>query len=47
MRNVNKDTITDVFMGYLSKDTDPRMQELMGSLVKHLHAFAKETGLTH
>ncbi|WP_170524421.1 dioxygenase [Ruegeria arenilitoris] len=47
MRYVTKDNITDVFMGYLSKDTDPRMREIMGSLVKHLHDFARETNLTH
>lgn len=47
MRSVTKDNITDVFMGYLSKDTDPRMREIMGSLGKHLHDFARETNLTH
>ncbi|UWR03695.1 hydroxyquinol 1,2-dioxygenase [Ruegeria conchae] len=47
MRSVTKDNITDVFMGYLSKDTDPRMREIMGSLVKHLHDFARETNLAH
>ncbi|WP_170339939.1 dioxygenase [Ruegeria arenilitoris] len=47
MRSVTKDNITDVFMGYLSKDSDPRMREIMGSLVKHLHDFARETNLTH
>jgi hydroxyquinol 1,2-dioxygenase len=47
MRSVTKDNITDVFMGYLSTDTDPRMREVMGSLVKHLHDFARETNLTH
>ncbi len=47
MRSVTKDNITDVFMGYLSKDTDPRTREVMGSLVKHLHDFARETNLTH
>ncbi|MTI03295.1 dioxygenase [Roseibium sp. RKSG952] len=47
MRSVTKDNITDVFMGYLSKDTDPRTREIMGSLVKHLHDFARETNLTH
>lgn len=30
MRNVTKDNITEVFMGYLSQDTDPRMREIMG-----------------
>ena len=47
MRSVTKDNITDVFMGYLSKDTDPRIREIMGSLVRHLHDFARETNLTH
>ncbi len=47
MRSVTKDNITEVFMGYLSKDTDPRIREIMGSLVKHLHDFARETNLTH
>lgn len=47
MRTVTKDNITDVFMNYLSEDTDPRMREIMGSLVKHLHDFARETNLTH
>jgi hydroxyquinol 1,2-dioxygenase len=47
MRTVTKDNITDVFMGYVSKDTDPRTREIMGSLVQHLHDFARETKLTH
>ncbi|WP_424971616.1 dioxygenase [Dinoroseobacter sp. S76] len=47
MRNVTKDNITDVFMGYLGEGTDPRLREVMGSLVRHLHAFARETNLTH
>lgn len=47
MRDVTKDNITDVFMGYLSENTDPRLREIIGALVKHLHDFAKETKLTH
>lgn len=47
MRNVTKDNITDVFMSYLSSDTDPRLREVLGGLVRHLHAFAKEVNLTH
>ncbi|MEM9436762.1 MAG: dioxygenase [Pseudomonadota bacterium] len=47
MRNVTKDNITEVFMGYLAEDTTPRMREIMGSLVKHIHDFARETKLTH
>ncbi len=47
MRNVTAENITEVFMGYLAEDTDPRLREIMGSLVKHLHDFARETRLTH
>lgn len=47
MRNVTKDNITDVFMGYLGKDVNPRLREVMGSLVSHLHDFAREVNLTH
>jgi len=47
MRSVTKDNITDVFMGYLAEDTEPRTREVMGALVKHLHAFAKDVHLTH
>lgn len=47
MRNVTKDNITEVFMSYLGQDTDPRLREAMGALVRHLHSFAKEVNLTH
>ncbi|MDJ0631162.1 MAG: dioxygenase [Rhodobacter sp.] len=47
MRTVTKDNITDVFLGYFGKDTDPRMREVMASLAKHLHAFARDVNLTH
>ena len=47
MRDVTKDNITDVFMGYMGQNTDPRLKEVMGSLVRHLHNFAREVNLTH
>jgi len=47
MRNVTKDNITDVFKSYMSAEMDPRTREIMGSLVQHLHDFARETKLTH
>ncbi len=47
MRDVTKDNLTDVFMGYLGDDVNPRLREVLGSLVTHLHAFAKEVNLTH
>ena len=30
----------------MSEDADPRLREVMGALVRHLHAFAKEVELT-
>ena len=47
MRTVTPDTITDVFLGYFGDDTDPRLREVMESLARHLHAFAKDVNLTH
>ncbi|WP_376878100.1 dioxygenase [Albirhodobacter sp. R86504] len=47
MRNVTTDNITDVFKGYMGEGMDPRMRELMGALVQHIHDFARETKLTH
>jgi hydroxyquinol 1,2-dioxygenase len=47
MRNVDKDNITETFLGYFGDDTDPRLREIMVSLATHLHNFARETQLTH
>ena len=47
MRNVTADNITETFLSYFGKDTDPRLMEIMSSLSKHLHEFARETNLTH
>lgn len=47
MRNVNKDNLTEVFESYMAADTDPRLREVLTSLTRHLHAFAKEVNLTH
>ncbi|MFT6306450.1 MAG: hydroxyquinol 1,2-dioxygenase [Gammaproteobacteria bacterium] len=47
MRNVTKDNITETFLSYFDKDTDPRIMEIMESLSRHLHDFARETNLTH
>ena len=47
MRNVNKENITDIYLDYFGDDTDPRLREIMVSLAAHLHAFARETKLTH
>lgn len=47
MRNVTKENITDVFIGYMADDMPARTREVMTSLVRHLHDFARETNLTH
>ena len=47
MRNVTKDNITEVYASYFGADTDPRTKEIMTSLAKHLHDFAREVNLTH
>ena len=47
MRNVTTENITDTFLSYFGDDTDPRLLEIMTSLSRHLHDFARETNLTH
>ena len=47
MRNVTPDTLTDLLLGLSGPDTDPRVQQILGALVRHLHAFAREVSLTH
>lgn len=47
MRNVDKQSITNIFLQYFGDDTDPRLREIMISLATHLHDFARETRLTH
>ncbi|ETX10270.1 dioxygenase [Marinomonas ushuaiensis DSM 15871] len=47
MRSVTAENITETFIGYFGKDTDPRVKEIMASLAHHLHGFIKDTKLTH
>ena len=47
MRTVTKETLTETFLGYCADDTDPRLRLILERLAHHLHAFVKETGLTH
>ncbi|KQS71775.1 6-chlorohydroxyquinol-1,2-dioxygenase [Rhizobium sp. Leaf371] len=41
-----EDGSVEAVNGRMSADANPRLAEIMASLVKHLHAFAKETKLT-
>ena len=46
MRNLNEDTITDAVLARHANAANPRLKTIMTSLVKHLHAFAREVELT-
>jgi hydroxyquinol 1,2-dioxygenase len=43
---IDENTITDAALAQMSGTSDPRLKEIMASLVKHLHAFAREVDLT-
>ena len=46
MINVDEWTITDAVLEAQAGCTDPRMQQVLTSLVRHLHDFAREVKLT-
>ncbi len=46
MRNVNEATITDAVIASVAKSEDPRTQEILTSLIKHLHGFVRDVNLT-
>jgi hydroxyquinol 1,2-dioxygenase len=46
MRNITEHNITDAVIQRLDACPDPRLKEILGSLVQHLHAFVKETHLS-
>jgi hydroxyquinol 1,2-dioxygenase len=46
MRQHTEETLTGAVVARLGKTSDPRTREVMTSLVKHLHAFAREVNLT-
>jgi hypothetical protein len=47
MRDVSPDTLTQAFADYAAKAEDPRTREVLCSLARHMHAFVKETKLSH
>lgn len=47
MRNINLDNITTSVQDSMKGASDARFREVIGSLVTHLHAFAREVHLTH
>ncbi|MDX3904203.1 MAG: intradiol ring-cleavage dioxygenase [Pigmentiphaga sp.] len=46
MRNLNEDTITQAVLARHAEAPNPRLREIMTSLVRHLHDFAREVKLT-
>ncbi|MFS2163263.1 intradiol ring-cleavage dioxygenase [Variovorax sp. Varisp62] len=46
MRNLDQHTITEAVLARQAQTADPRLKRVMDSLVKHLHAFAREVDLT-
>jgi hydroxyquinol 1,2-dioxygenase len=46
MRVINETTITDAALDQMSSTPDPRLKQIMESLVRHLHDFAREVDLT-
>jgi hydroxyquinol 1,2-dioxygenase len=45
MRNLTQDDITEAVIARLAQTPDARLKEIMTSLVRHLHAFAREVKL--
>lgn len=46
MRNIDEHQITPAVLERLSGCRDPRLREVLGALVRHLHDFAREVRLT-
>src|ERR1043165_3823053 len=46
MRNLTEANLTDTVVSKLAPDIDPRFRQVATSLIRHLHAFVRETELT-
>ena len=46
MRNLTQDNITQAVIARFAETPDPRLKEILTSLVQHLHAFAREVKLS-
>jgi hydroxyquinol 1,2-dioxygenase len=46
MHPIDEQNITDAVLDRFETCADPRLKEILGSLVRHLHAFVEETRLT-
>lgn len=46
MRNLNQHNITEAVAASFAQTPDPRLRQVLTSLVRHLHAFARDVALT-
>lgn len=46
MRNIDENNITQAVLDRMGACNNPRLKEVLGSLVRHLHDFAREVKLT-
>jgi hydroxyquinol 1,2-dioxygenase len=46
MRNITEHNITDAVIARFDNCADPRLKEVLSSLVRHLHSFVRETALS-
>jgi protocatechuate 3,4-dioxygenase beta subunit len=46
MRNTSIETVTDAVMASVADTTNPRLRQVYGSLIRHLHDFVREVELT-
>jgi protocatechuate 3,4-dioxygenase beta subunit len=46
MADLDQNTVTEAVIAQMADTPDPRMREVMASLVRHLHGFAREVKLT-
>jgi hydroxyquinol 1,2-dioxygenase len=46
MRNIDENNITQAVLARMEGCNNPRLKEVLGSLVRHLHDFAREVKLT-
>jgi hydroxyquinol 1,2-dioxygenase len=46
MRNIDEHTITQAVLARMADCPDPRLKQVMGALVQHLHDFIREVDLT-
>lgn len=46
MRDLDEFTVTDEALAQMANTENPRLKEIMDAAVRHLHAFAREVGLT-